>query len=79
VLCANVRPRQTATAAVSSGRTRAPWTFGTNKKLSVLQHLPYALLNLQLARKNSASVILNGVCGVRNPSFLGYLAWRSFF
>jgi hypothetical protein len=79
VLCANVRPRQTATAAVSSGRTRAPWTLGTNKKLSVLEHLPYALLNLQLARKNSASVIPNGVCGVRNPSFLGYLAWRSFF
>jgi hypothetical protein len=34
-----------------------PWTFGTNEKLSVLQHLPYALLNLQLARKNSDSVI----------------------
>ena len=29
---------------------------------AALQHLPYALLNLQLARKNSDSVIPNGVC-----------------
>jgi len=56
-----------------------PWTFLTNEKLSVLQHLPYALLNIQLARKNSDSVIPNGACGVRNLSFLGYAACRSFF
>jgi hypothetical protein len=48
VLCANVRPREMAACSCFQWTARVPpWTFGTNKKLSVLQHLPYALLNLE--------------------------------